>query len=97
MSETVAKVVRVATGEYLGLVFQSAESPRMNDTIAVTLEIIAIRVLRLGIAPSATLFCTEGVGSEHGKSLPQWVIGQSGVILLLRHNQITQLPTFSIT
>ena len=75
MSEAVAKVVRVATGEYLGLVFQAPESARMNYTITVSLEIIAIGVLRLRIATSATLFCTEGAGSGHEESLPHCVIG----------------------
>src|SRR5436309_1548034 len=55
-------MVGVATGEYVGLVFQAPERPRMNYTITVSLEITAIRVLRLRIASTAALFCRSGAG-----------------------------------
>src|SRR5580698_7185623 len=64
-----AKVVGVAAGEDLRLVFETAESAGVDDAIAVTLERIAIRMRRLGIAASAGILDADGVRSEHRRSL----------------------------
>jgi hypothetical protein len=53
--QPVAEVVGVATGKHLRFVLEAAEGASMDDTVAVTLEGIAIRVRRLGITSSARL------------------------------------------
>ena len=45
--QTGAEVIGVAAGEDLRLIFQTAESARVDDTVAVTLKIIAIGMRRL--------------------------------------------------
>ena len=53
MRQTIAEVIGEASGEYLRLIFQTAESARVDDTIAVTLVVIAIGMRRFRIAASA--------------------------------------------
>src|SRR6185503_6545891 len=49
----VAKMVGVAPGKNLRLRFQAAKRPRMNDAVAVTLKVVAIRMRGLRIAAAA--------------------------------------------
>ena len=51
--EAIAEVIGEASGEYLRLVFQTAESARMYDAVAVTLVVVAIGMRRFRIAASA--------------------------------------------
>jgi hypothetical protein len=51
--------------EYLGFVFQTAKSTRMNDPIAIALKRRSIRMLRFRIAASAGFVVLDGVGSKH--------------------------------
>ena len=64
-----AKVVGVAAGEDLRLVFQPAEGARVDDAVAVTLKCIAIGMRRLGIAASARFLHANGIRCEHRRSL----------------------------
>src|SRR5262249_12994821 len=52
VGKAVAKMVRVAAGKDLRFIFQSAEGPRVDYAITVTLKIVAIRMPRLRIPPS---------------------------------------------
>ena len=49
--QAVAEVVGDAGGEDLRLVFQPPEGAGMHDAVAVTLEVVAVGVRQLGIAP----------------------------------------------
>src|SRR5438094_6789323 len=51
--QPIAEVVGVAAREYLRLIFQATKGPRVNHPVAVTLEVVAIRMPRLWIAASA--------------------------------------------
>ena len=65
--ETVAEMIGKAGGEDLGLVFQPAKSPRMDDAVAVALEGIAVGVRQLGIAAAAGAFHRKTQMSERGR------------------------------
>jgi hypothetical protein len=55
--QAVAEVIGKSRRENLGLGFQAAKGARMNDTIAIALEDIAVRVLRFRItAAGAALY-----------------------------------------
>jgi hypothetical protein len=41
----------------------------MDDAVAVTLERVAIRVRRLGIAAPARVFLIDGIRGEHKRSV----------------------------
>ena len=69
MGQPVAKMIGETAGKNLGLGFQPAESARVDDAVAVPLEIIAIGVLGLGNAASAGLLHPHGVVGQHGESL----------------------------
>jgi len=69
MSQTVAKMIRIAPGKYLCLCFEAPEGPRMNHAVAVALKNISIKMRGLGIAPAARLLHMHGVVGQHGKSL----------------------------
>ncbi len=56
VSEAVAKMVGEAGGEDLRLRFEPAEGARMDDAVAVARVVIAIRMLRFGIAAAARFF-----------------------------------------
>src|ERR1019366_7315286 len=64
-----AKVVRVAAGEDLRLVFQPAERPSMDDAITVALKGVTVGMRRLRIAPSARVLHAKRVAGEHEMSL----------------------------
>jgi hypothetical protein len=63
MSKPVAEMVGVASGENLGLGFQTAKGPRVNDSVAISLKIVAIGMRRLSMTPSAGL--RNGIGSKN--------------------------------
>ena len=65
MREARAEMIGVAAGENLRLVLQPAKSARMNDAIAIALEVVAIRMRRLGMPPSAGLLHAKCVSREH--------------------------------
>src|ERR1051326_3617201 len=69
--QAIAKVVRVAASEYLSLGLETAKSARVDDTIAVTLKVVAVRMRRLGIAASAGSFDSHRVVGEHGGSVAE--------------------------
>src|SRR5208337_3880512 len=64
-----AKVVRIAAREDLRLVLQTAEGARVNDTVAVALERITVRMWRLRIAAPAGILHANRVAGEHKLSL----------------------------
>ena len=69
MGKAIAEVIGKSAGEDLGLGFQAAKSPRMDDAVAVPLEIVAIGMLGLRNAASAGLLHPHGVVGQHGASL----------------------------
>ena len=69
--QPVAEVVGIATGEDLGLGFETAEGAGVNDAVAVTLEVVAVGMLRLGEAASAGVFDVHRVRCQHGWSLAE--------------------------
>src|SRR3954471_19983479 len=66
--QTIAEVVRKPAREHLCLVFQAPERPRVDNAVAIALVVVAVRVRRLGITPSAALFDPRGVRSQHENS-----------------------------
>lgn len=50
VGEAITEVVGVAFAEDLGFVFQAAEGVGVDDAVAITLEFVAVRVLRFGEA-----------------------------------------------
>ena len=62
-------MVRVASGKDLRLVFETPESPRMDDAVAVPLEVIAIGMRRFRDPPPSRIFDFHRVACEHGASL----------------------------
>src|SRR6266576_1486236 len=68
MRQPIAKMVRVAGGENLGLGFEAAKGARMDDTVAVPRISAAVRMVRLGKTPSAGFFCAHGPRGRRGKS-----------------------------
>jgi hypothetical protein len=69
VGQAIAEMIGKTPGENLGLGFQPAESARMDDAVAVPLEIIARGVLGLRNAASAGLLDPHGVVGQHGASL----------------------------
>jgi hypothetical protein len=69
VSQTIAKVIRISPGEDLGLIVQTAKRSGMNDSVAITLKVIAIGVRRLGKTPATGVFYTHRIGCEHGRSI----------------------------
>src|ERR1700751_3884388 len=67
--QAVTEMIGVPPREDLRLCFQAAEGARMNDAVAVALKIIPVGMLSLGKTPTARLFNTNRVVSEHGESL----------------------------
>jgi hypothetical protein len=63
VGEPVAEVVRVTAGEDLRLVLQPPEGTRVDDAVAITLEVVAVRMARLRITPPTALFGAQRVGS----------------------------------
>ncbi len=75
VSQTIAKVVRIAAGENLRLVFKPTECACVNDAIAVALKVIAIRVRRFRETSSARLLHVHRISSEHRASVGAWPRG----------------------
>src|ERR1035441_6040691 len=72
--QPVAEVVGVAPGENLSLRFQAAKSAGMDNTIAIALKVVAVGMLRLGMAASAGVFYAHRVVGEHEKSLALFIL-----------------------
>jgi hypothetical protein len=58
-------VVGVPKGENLSLVLKPSKGARVDDTVAVALEVVAIGMRRLGETAPAALFHANGVIGEH--------------------------------
>src|ERR1700730_16891441 len=69
MSQTVAKVIGIAAREDLSLVFETPKSSRMDDAVAVALEVVAVGMQRLRETPSAGMLHLHGVAGQHSRSL----------------------------
>ena len=67
VGQPVAKVIGVAAGENLGLGFEAAEGTRVDNPVTVALEVVAVGMLRLGVAATARLLYAHRVISEHAK------------------------------
>src|ERR1700722_511965 len=84
MGQAVAKMIRIGTREDLSLVFEAAESPRMNDAVAVPHVVVSISVRTLGVPPSPGLFDPNGVtcknrcGAEGDQSGCKLTTGSAG-------------------
>ena len=66
VGEAVAEMIGIAAGEDLGLGFQAAEGAGVDDAVAVALEVVAVRMRRLGITASAGVLDLHRVVSQHG-------------------------------
>jgi len=64
MRQAIAKMIRVAGGENLRLGFQAPKRAGMDDAIAVTRVITAVRMRRLGVSPAAGVFRAHRPGSR---------------------------------
>ena len=71
MSKAITKMVGIAAGEDLGFCFQPAKGSGVDNAIAVTLKVVAIRMRRLGITASAGLLHPHRVVGEHAESLTE--------------------------
>jgi hypothetical protein len=69
VGQAVAEMIGIAPREHLRLCFKSTECPGVNDAVAIALKIVAVGMLRLRIPPTARLFNTNRVISEHERSL----------------------------
>ena len=74
MSEAVAEVIVKAGREDLCLVLQPAKSSRVDDTVAIALKIVTIRVGKFGITPALRSLDGEPkagqLGPVHNLDLP---------------------------
>jgi hypothetical protein len=84
MRQTIAKVIGKASGEYLCFIFETAKRARMDDTVAVTLVIVAIGMRRFRIAASARLLDSHSIRGEHVLSLQ---LSAAGCQLLVGNNE----------
>ena len=64
--QAVAEMVGDAGRKNLHLVFEAAEGPRVNDAVAIALELVAIRVRKLGVAASAALLHWKAQSAGRG-------------------------------
>lgn|SRR5579871_309627 len=65
MSKSIAEVIREPRGKNLGLSLKPPERPGVDDTVAVALERVAIRVFRLRIAPPEATRHRESKTGQH--------------------------------
>lgn len=86
MCQPVPKMIGVASGENLGFVRQTPESTGVDNSIAIALEVVSIRMGRLGIATSAGLFDPHRVIGEHANSL--LAVRQLAISKLLHSNRM---------
>ena len=66
MRQAIAEMVRIARSEYLRLGFEAAKRTRMDNPIAVTRVVTAVRVRRFGITPPAGSFGAHRPRSRSG-------------------------------
>jgi hypothetical protein len=66
--QSIPKVIGEATGEDLRLILQPPECARMDDSVPVALERVAVFMPGLGMLPPARIFDTHRVRSEHEDS-----------------------------
>src|SRR5579872_28477 len=71
VSQPITKVVGMAASENLSFCLKPAKGPGVNNAVAVTLKIVAIRMRRLGITASAGLLHPHRVVGEHAESLTE--------------------------
>src|SRR5580704_12092271 len=69
--EAIAKMIGIAAGKNLSFGFKAAKGAGVNDAVAVALEIVAIRMGRLGKTASAGLFHAHRIVGEHEGSLAE--------------------------
>src|SRR5580765_223446 len=67
--QAVAEMIGEAPREDLRLCFQPPECSGVDDAVAIALKVVAVGMLELRIAPTARLFNTNRVISEHVRSL----------------------------
>ncbi len=67
--QPVAEMVGVPACENLRLVLQPAKRARVYHAVAVALEVIAVRMGRLRITPSAALLGAQRIRSKHEMSV----------------------------
>src|SRR6202142_3837895 len=84
VSQAIAEVVRVTTGEDLGFSLKTPKRPRVDDAITVALKVVAVRMLRLGITASAGLFHAYGVVGEHFQSLTETALSTQQLALSIQ-------------
>jgi len=75
--QTVAEVVGVASRENLRFRLETAKCARVNDAVAIALEVVSIGMWRLRMSAPARLLDVHGVISEHGASLAEMKATQS--------------------
>lgn len=74
VSQTIAKVIGIAAGENLSLIFEAAKGSRVNDAVAVALKIVAIGMRRFReTAPAGVLYLNR-VAGQHARSLAEAVL-----------------------
>src|SRR6266516_1652462 len=76
VSEAVAEMVAVATGEDLGFGFKAAEGTGVDDAVAVALKVVAVGMRGLREAASERVSYLHRVGSRHGGSLSKWGVAR---------------------
>src|SRR6516165_8015300 len=82
-------MVGVAPGEDLSLGFEAAKCPGVDDTIAITLKVVPVRMRRLGNTAPAGLLHPHGVIGEHVKSLTEAAMSPESRLT-------AELPTYSL-
>src|SRR6185312_9892679 len=65
MGQAIAKVIRQPCCENLGLPLHAAESARMNDAVAIALQIVTVRVGSFRIAATAQVQRIETEPGQH--------------------------------
>ncbi len=75
--QAVAEMVRDAGRKNLHLVFQPAKGARVNDAVAIALELVAVGMRKLGIAPSAALL--HGKAQSAGRGHFFWDMSSSAL------------------
>ena len=65
VGQPVAEMVMAAGGENLSLALKTPESPRVNDAVAVALQIIPVRMRRFGKAAALKMRRTKTKSAQH--------------------------------
>src|SRR5256885_15424554 len=74
VGEAIAEMVGVTARENLRLVIKPAKGARVDHAVAVTLEVVAEGMRRLGIAASASVLDAHREISQHGGSVARGVL-----------------------